>query len=160
MSEPRIVIVGFPSAQILDITGPLEVFSTASRFLTIPRYATRLVSADGGPVVSTSGLEFATEPIEQVDGPLDTLVVSGGRDMEQAAADTKLVGNIRRLAGQSRRVTSVCSGAFLLAAAGLLDGRRATVTAALRPWSSATRASARSIPAVTPAEVQTLPSCT
>ena len=58
MSEPRIVIVGFPSAQILDITGPLEVFSTASRFLTIPRYATRLVSADGGPVVSTSGLEF------------------------------------------------------------------------------------------------------
>ena len=62
MSEPRIVIVGFPSAQILDITGPLEVFSTASRFLPIPRYATQLVSTDGGPVLSTSGLEFATEP--------------------------------------------------------------------------------------------------
>ena len=68
MSEPRIVIVGFPSAQILDITGPLEVFSTASRFLPIPRYATELVSTNGGPVLSTSGLEFATEPIDQVVG--------------------------------------------------------------------------------------------
>ncbi|MGC5221214.1 GlxA family transcriptional regulator [Micromonospora sp. DT81.3] len=126
MSEPRIVIVGFPSAQILDITGPLEVFSTASRFLPIPRYATQLVSTDGGPVLSTSGLEFATEPIDQVVAGIDTLVVSGGRDMDEATADTKLICNIQRLAGLSRRVTSVCSGAFLLAAAGLLDGRRAT----------------------------------
>jgi transcriptional regulator GlxA family with amidase domain len=126
VNEPRIVIVGFPSAQILDITGPLEVFSTASRFLAIPRYATQLVSTDGGPVLSTSGLEFATSPIAEVVDDIDTLVVSGGRDMGEAAADSKLVDNIRRLAGQSRRVTSVCSGAFLLAAAGLLDGRRAT----------------------------------
>jgi transcriptional regulator GlxA family with amidase domain len=126
VSEPRIVIVGFPSAQILDITGPLEVFSTASRFLRIPRYATHLVSTDGGSVLSSSGLAFATEPIEQVVGDIDTLVVSGGRDMDEAAADSKLVDNIQRLAAQSRRVASVCSGAFLLAAAGLLDGRRAT----------------------------------
>lgn len=126
MSEPRIVIVGFPSAQILDITGPLEVFSTASRFLRIPRYATELVSIGGGQVLSTSGLAFATEPIEHVDGPIDTLVVAGGRDMDQVTADTHLIGNIRRIAARSRRVTSVCSGAFLLAAAGLLDGRRAT----------------------------------
>jgi transcriptional regulator GlxA family with amidase domain len=126
VNEPRIVIVGFPSAQILDITGPLEVFSTASRFLAIPRYATQLVSSDGGPVLSTSGLEFATSPIAEVVDDIDTLVVSGGRDMGEATADSKLVDNIRRLAGQSRRVTSVCSGAFLLAAAGLLDGRRAT----------------------------------
>jgi transcriptional regulator GlxA family with amidase domain len=126
VNEPRVVIVGFPSAQILDITGPLEVFSTASRFLSIPRYATQLVSTGGGPVLSTSGLEFATAPIEEVLGDIDTLVVSGGRDMDDAAADSDLVGNIRRLAANSRRVTSVCSGAFLLAAAGLLDGRRAT----------------------------------
>jgi transcriptional regulator GlxA family with amidase domain len=126
VSEPRIVIVGFPSAQILDVTGPLEVFSTASRFLPIPRYATQLVSTGGGGVLSTSGLEFATSPIEEVVGGIDTLVVSGGRDMDEAAADSKLVDNIRRLAAESRRVTSVCSGAFLLAAAGLLDGRRAT----------------------------------
>jgi transcriptional regulator GlxA family with amidase domain len=126
VSEPRIVIVGFPSAQILDITGPLEVFSTASRFLPIERYATQLVSVGGGPVLSTSGLSFDTSPIEEVAGGIDTLVVSGGRDMDEAAGDSKLVDNVRRLASQSRRVTSVCSGAFVLAAAGLLDGRRAT----------------------------------
>lgn len=77
-------------------------------------------------MLSTSGLEFTTDPIEDVVGPIDTLAVSGGRDIYEASADSKLVANIRRLAGQSRRVTSVCSGAFLLAAAGLLDGRRAT----------------------------------
>jgi transcriptional regulator GlxA family with amidase domain len=126
MVEPRIVIVGFPSAQILDVTGPLEVFSSASRFLPIPRYATEVVSTEGGLVLSSSGLEFGSTPIDEVVGDVDTLVVSGGRDMDLAAADTKLVANIRRLAGQSRRVTSVCSGAFLLAAAGLLDGHRAT----------------------------------
>ncbi|TFC22890.1 GlxA family transcriptional regulator [Cryobacterium sp. MDB1-18-2] len=120
------VIVGFPSVQILDVTGPLEVFSTASRFLPIARYATELVSTDGGPVLSTSGLEFATGPIDAVAGNIDTLVVAGGRDMEEAAGDPRLVDSIRRLALVSRRVASMCSGAFLLGAAGLLDGRRAT----------------------------------
>lgn len=126
MPEPRIVIVGFPGAQILDIAGPLEVFSTASRFLSIPPYSTQVVSIGGGPVLSTSGLEYATTPIEKVVGDVDTLVVAGGRDFDQATDDAELVSHIRRVAGRSRRVTSVCSGAFLLAAAGLLDGRQAT----------------------------------
>jgi len=64
--------------------------------------------------------------IGNVLGEIHTLVVSGGGDMNEAMADSKLVDNIRRLASRSRRTTSVCPGAFLLAAAGLLDGRRAT----------------------------------
>ena len=126
MNDPRVVIVTFDSAQILDVTGPLEVFSTASRFVPSVRYRTEVVSSRGGPVLASCGLEFASSSISQVRAPIDTLVVAGGADMDAAVADDVLLHHVRRLAGAARRVTSVCSGAFVLAAAGLLEGRRAT----------------------------------
>jgi transcriptional regulator GlxA family with amidase domain len=124
--EPLVVIVAFDSAQILDVTGPLEVFSSATRFLPIAGYRTQVVSSRGGPIRSSSGLEFLTTPIAEARAPIDTLVISGGRDMDDARADEHLVQQVRRLAHGARRVTSVCSGAFLLAATGLLDGKRVT----------------------------------
>jgi transcriptional regulator GlxA family with amidase domain len=124
--ERGVVIVTFDAAQILDVTGPLEVFSSASRFLPAVRYRTQVVTTRGGTVLASCGLAFASSPITEVAGPVDTLLVAGGADMDAAVADAELLTHVRRLAADARRVTSVCSGAFVLAAAGLLAGRRAT----------------------------------
>jgi transcriptional regulator GlxA family with amidase domain len=126
MTGLDVAVVTFPSAQILDVTGPLEVFSSATRLVPGAEYRTRVVSSTGGQVLASSGLSFGTTALRDVTEPVDTLVVAGGRDMDEACADGELLGHVRRLAGSARRITSVCSGAFVLAAGGLLDGRRAT----------------------------------
>lgn len=78
-------------------------------------------------VPTTSGLGIAVDAsLAEIHGPVDTLLVVGGDGTAEAAVDPALLREVRRLAGSARRVTSVCSGAFVLAAAGLLDGRRAT----------------------------------
>ncbi len=85
-----------------------------------------MVAAVPGPIVSSAGLVLVAAPLSPADQPLDTLIVAGGAGVYAACKDRALVDWVRRRAEVARRATSVCSGAFLLATAGLLDGRRAT----------------------------------
>ncbi|HEY5205896.1 MAG TPA: GlxA family transcriptional regulator [Roseiarcus sp.] len=125
----RIEVLVFPDVQMLDVAGPIQVFTAANERAVRPRaplpYETRVIAPEGAEIRATSGLAFATEPLPHPNEPLDTLIVAGGRGVMQAAEDASLVEWLKLRAGAARRTASVCTGAFLLAAAGLLDNRRA-----------------------------------
>jgi transcriptional regulator GlxA family with amidase domain len=122
-----VVTVIFPGFQALDAVGPTEVFDGTRRHTGGPDYRLITTAVEPGWVASSSGLGFQVErPLRELRGPIDTLLVVGGDGTAAAVADRELLAQIQRLAGVSRRVTSVCSGAFILAEAGLLDGLRAT----------------------------------
>ena len=130
----NIVFVAFPDVQMLDVCGPFDTFSFANRWLAMvgrvdqPTYQLEVVAAQAGPLMTCSGLQIvAHHAYPELDHPIDTLIVTGGvAALERAGSDTALVAWIRETATRVRRVASVCTGAFLLAAGGLLDGRRAT----------------------------------
>ncbi|MDQ0753160.1 transcriptional regulator GlxA family with amidase domain [Streptomyces africanus] len=123
MTSRRIVFVVFDGFQPLDLTGPHEVFHSAG-----DDYVCEVVAPRAGPVRSAGGLVVHAGHGVADLGPagIDTLVVVGGRGVDQARQDKALVSWIAAAAAGARRVASVCSGAFLLAAAGLLDGRQVT----------------------------------
>ena len=126
MAGMRIVAVVFPDMQSLDVTGPTEVFSIAQRLGHAP-YEIELVASSAAPLRASSGLRLVPDrAVSACRGPIDTLLVAGGLGTAAARRDERLVAWLRDAAGRSRRVASVCTGAFLLAKAGLLDGRRAT----------------------------------
>lgn len=123
----RIFVLAFPQAKLLDATGPCEVFADANRALGRSAYSVELVSTAAGSVETSSGVQLvARRGYAEVRDPIDTLLISGGPGVTQAAGDRSLLRWLRRSAPRVRRLGSVCTGAFLLAAAGLLDGRRAT----------------------------------
>ncbi|RST04382.1 GlxA family transcriptional regulator [Streptomyces sp. WAC07149] len=128
MTARLMVVVAYEAAELLDIACVTTTLAMANGIGApeVP-YQVLLAGPGGGPLVCGSGLVLGSEQsLERITGPLDTLIVSGGTGFERAAADDRLVGHVRRLARESRRVASVCTGAGVLAAAGLLDGRRAT----------------------------------
>jgi transcriptional regulator GlxA family with amidase domain len=121
-----VVILAVPGLQTLDVSGPAEAFSIATRFHGAA-YDVRVVTPSGAPVRGTSGLTLGADAgIDDVRGAIDTLVVAGGDGVLDAAGDVRLVAWVRRASARARRTASVCTGALLLAEAGLLDGRRAT----------------------------------
>ena len=130
MRERRVVIVAFDGVQPLDVVGPHEVFAGATRAAAAqgrsPGYGVVVASARGGPVRAESGLELGTVPLPGTSERIDTLVLAGGSGANAAAGDEALMAWLSTAAPRCRRVATVCSGAFLGAAAGLLAGRRVT----------------------------------
>jgi transcriptional regulator GlxA family with amidase domain len=125
--QSEVVFLLHDGFEVIDLAGPASVFGGARDLEGRSAYDLRVVSRLGQPVRSGEGLTISVDgPAHAVTGPVDTFVVPGGLQVAQAARDAALLHEVRRLAARSRRVVSVCSGALLLAAAGLLDGRRAT----------------------------------
>ncbi len=126
------VIVVYPGVQVLDVVGPLEVFAVANRFADgPPPYGIEVAAATTEPLRTSGGLAIVPDrrlgrPSSRRNRAIDTLVVAGGEGTETAVFDPALRSWIQAVAPHCRRVVSVCSGAFLLAAAGLLDGKHAT----------------------------------
>ncbi|MES2895970.1 MAG: GlxA family transcriptional regulator [Pseudomonadota bacterium] len=128
-SSPRkIALVGYPGVQSLDLSGPLEVFSMANRFGGVQAYEPILASPEGGVIRCNSGLQLAgSVALRDLPDDLDTILIGGGDEAGlEAMRETDVLAWLADRATTTRRIGSVCSGAFVLAAAGLLDGRRAT----------------------------------
>ncbi len=132
----RVVIVGFDGCQTLDLVGPMEVFAGASqgqarRGARDPGYAPMIACAGPSRTIrGTSGLVLRADAtlsgLARSRAAIDTLIIGGGEGAREAAGDPEILADVVRAAGRARRVASVCTGAYVLAAAGLLDGKRAT----------------------------------
>jgi transcriptional regulator GlxA family with amidase domain len=140
----KVVIVGFPGVQALDLVGPHDVFAGAS-LLTDGGYDVVVASIDGKPITTATGLAFVGAQLPDPNdpsNPIDTVVLPGGGGVDAARSNPELVAWIEAVAGNARRVVTVCTGAFLAAEAGLLDGCRVTTH-----WAFAARL-AREFPAI------------
>ncbi|MFA5957295.1 GlxA family transcriptional regulator [Hyphomicrobium sp.] len=128
-SAPRSIgILALPGVQMLDVAGPLDVFAEANVQSGRQAYVTSVLAAAAGPLVSSSGLRVLPDVVLGLgkSAVFDTLLVAGAPHLGDTPADPALLDWLRRYAPRSRRFGSVCSGAMLLAATGLLDRRRIT----------------------------------
>ena len=138
----RVVIAVFPDVDLLDVTGPAEVFALANRECGRTAYRVDLAGRQAGPVATSAGVRLLTDlAFGEVTGAIDTLVVPGAVDLGAAGpvarVDPDVVAWVAAVAPSARRVASVCVGAHVLAAAGLLDGKTATTH-----WSTAAQLAA------------------
>lgn len=126
-SPKTVHILAFPNVQLLDVCGPLQVFASANiqagQQGLPPAYRLKVIAAEQRGVESSAGLGLHTWPLPDADESTHTLIVAGGHGVHAAAEDPQQVQWLRERAQQAQRVASVCTGAFLLAATGLLEGR-------------------------------------
>jgi transcriptional regulator GlxA family with amidase domain len=124
-----IEVLAYPAVQLLDVTGPLQVFATANDLVAkaggARPYMIRLVAPGGHSVTASAGVALLADPLSPPEALVDTLIVAGGERSNPALIDAVLVDWVSKRTRQARRTASICTGAFLLAAAGLLDGRQA-----------------------------------
>ena len=127
----QIVLLAFPGVNLLDVAGPAQVFTSATELYSTaneqpaPAYAVTVASVRGGLTRTTSGLEINTVPISTLyRAPIDTLLIAGGHGSEAAGTAEEVVGWLYAVRPRVRRIGSICTGAFVLAAAGLAEGRR------------------------------------
>ncbi|WCT79170.1 GlxA family transcriptional regulator [Novosphingobium humi] len=128
MAKKVVVLVIYEGVQALDVAGPLDVFAVANRFLPEEdRYECLLVAGDTTPVRCSNGMWMVADlSFAQAEGLFDTVLVAGGPDLPDSAADEAMSAWLRAWAVQARRYGSICTGAFALGHAGLLDGRTVT----------------------------------
>ncbi|MDB5526281.1 MAG: helix-turn-helix domain protein [Rhizobium sp.] len=123
-----IAIVAMPGVQLLDVSGPLDVFAEANVQAGMAAYRLLVVASEPGNIVSSSGVRLVPDRVigQDADERIDTLLVAGCPNATEIVVDPALLAWVRRSAPKAKRFGSVCSGAFVLAAAGLLDGARVT----------------------------------
>jgi transcriptional regulator GlxA family with amidase domain len=122
-------VLAFPAVQLLDVTGPLQVFASANDLMAkageARPYTIRLIAPGGDSIEASAGVALIADPLSPLETCVDTLIVAGGEGVDAASVDAVLVDWVRERTRQARRTASICTGAFLLAASGVLNGRRA-----------------------------------
>jgi putative intracellular protease/amidase len=126
-----VVVLGYPGVQAFDLVGPSEVFTGATIYLAghgrvDEGYSVTVVSRGGEPATTLTGLALVAQPLPDPREPIDTLVLPGGIGVDDARHNADTIGWIQIAAENARRVVSVCTGSFLTAQAGLIDGCIAT----------------------------------
>jgi len=118
-----IAAFAYRNCQILDVTGPMQVFASANKALGHQAYALQILAVDNSPIKTNSGMRLMPDATYSDVNDIDTLFLAGGFGVKDVVKDADIIAWVEQQAEKVRRLASVCSGAFILAEAGLLTGK-------------------------------------